>query len=74
MTQHPHAVRSRPIRRWGAWALGLGLAIAPSWAVGADGVPALDALPLTRITRSPGFRAHASENLQNETLTIYERI
>ncbi len=38
MTQHPHAVRSRPVRRWGAWALGLGLAVAPALAPAADGV------------------------------------
>jgi len=42
-------------------------------AVGADGVPALDALPLTAITQSQGFRVRASENLGNDTLTIYER-
>src|ERR1700691_1617983 len=42
--------------------------------VGAEGVAALDALPLTSITRSPGFRVRASESLQKDTLTIYERI
>jgi diaminohydroxyphosphoribosylaminopyrimidine deaminase / 5-amino-6-(5-phosphoribosylamino)uracil reductase len=42
--------------------------------VGADGVAALDALPLASITLSPNFRVHASEGLQNDTLTIYERI
>jgi diaminohydroxyphosphoribosylaminopyrimidine deaminase/5-amino-6-(5-phosphoribosylamino)uracil reductase len=42
--------------------------------VGADGVAALDALPLTSITQSPSFRVCASESLQNDTLTIYERI
>jgi diaminohydroxyphosphoribosylaminopyrimidine deaminase/5-amino-6-(5-phosphoribosylamino)uracil reductase len=42
-------------------------------AVGADGVAALDALQLTAITQSPGFRVRASEALQNDTLTIYER-
>ena len=41
--------------------------------VGADGVAALDALPLTSITQSPNFRVRASESLQNDTLTIYER-
>jgi diaminohydroxyphosphoribosylaminopyrimidine deaminase/5-amino-6-(5-phosphoribosylamino)uracil reductase len=41
--------------------------------VGADGVAALNALPLTSITRSPYFRVRASEGLQNDTLTIYER-
>jgi diaminohydroxyphosphoribosylaminopyrimidine deaminase / 5-amino-6-(5-phosphoribosylamino)uracil reductase len=42
-------------------------------AVGADGIAALDALPLTAITQSPGFRVRASEKLENDTLTIYER-
>jgi diaminohydroxyphosphoribosylaminopyrimidine deaminase / 5-amino-6-(5-phosphoribosylamino)uracil reductase len=42
-------------------------------AIGADGVPALDALPLTAITQSPAFRLRASETLQNDTLTVYER-
>ena len=43
-------------------------------AVGADGIAALDALPLTSITQSPAFQQRASETLQNDTLTIYERI
>jgi diaminohydroxyphosphoribosylaminopyrimidine deaminase / 5-amino-6-(5-phosphoribosylamino)uracil reductase len=42
-------------------------------AVGADGVAALDALPLASITQSPVFRVRASESLQKDTLTIYER-
>jgi diaminohydroxyphosphoribosylaminopyrimidine deaminase/5-amino-6-(5-phosphoribosylamino)uracil reductase len=42
-------------------------------AVGAGGVAALDALPLTSITQSPGFRVRASENLDKDTLTVYER-
>jgi diaminohydroxyphosphoribosylaminopyrimidine deaminase/5-amino-6-(5-phosphoribosylamino)uracil reductase len=42
-------------------------------AIGADGVAALDALPLTAVTRSPQFKVRASEGLQNDTLTIYER-
>jgi diaminohydroxyphosphoribosylaminopyrimidine deaminase / 5-amino-6-(5-phosphoribosylamino)uracil reductase len=42
-------------------------------AVGADGIAALDAMQLTAITQSPGFRVRASEALQNDTLTIYER-
>ncbi|MDB5575763.1 MAG: riboflavin biosynthesis protein RibD [Bradyrhizobium sp.] len=42
--------------------------------VGADGVPALEALPLSAITQSPAFRLRASETLQSDTLTIYERI
>ncbi len=42
-------------------------------AIGADGVPALDAMPLTAITQSPDWQARASETLQSDTLTIYER-
>jgi diaminohydroxyphosphoribosylaminopyrimidine deaminase / 5-amino-6-(5-phosphoribosylamino)uracil reductase len=42
-------------------------------AVGANGVAALDALPLTSITQSPTFKRRASETLQEDTLTIYER-
>jgi diaminohydroxyphosphoribosylaminopyrimidine deaminase/5-amino-6-(5-phosphoribosylamino)uracil reductase len=41
--------------------------------IGADGVPALDALPLSAITQSPQLKVRASEMLQNDTLTIYER-
>src|SRR6266516_6865672 len=41
--------------------------------VGADGVAALDALPVTSITQSPSFRVRTSESLQKDTLTIYER-
>ena len=41
--------------------------------IGAEGVPALGALPLTAITQSPGFRARASENVGKDTLVIYER-
>jgi diaminohydroxyphosphoribosylaminopyrimidine deaminase/5-amino-6-(5-phosphoribosylamino)uracil reductase len=41
--------------------------------IGADGVPALDALPVSAITQSPQFKLRASESLQNDTLTIYER-
>jgi diaminohydroxyphosphoribosylaminopyrimidine deaminase/5-amino-6-(5-phosphoribosylamino)uracil reductase len=43
-------------------------------AVGADGVAALDALPLSAITQSPLFTQRASEALRSDTLTIYERI
>jgi diaminohydroxyphosphoribosylaminopyrimidine deaminase/5-amino-6-(5-phosphoribosylamino)uracil reductase len=43
-------------------------------AVGADGVDALDALPLSRITQSPTFKVHASETFDKDTLTIYERV
>ncbi|HEY2211141.1 MAG TPA: bifunctional diaminohydroxyphosphoribosylaminopyrimidine deaminase/5-amino-6-(5-phosphoribosylamino)uracil reductase RibD [Bradyrhizobium sp.] len=42
--------------------------------VGVDGIAALDALPLTSITQSPAFRVRASETLQKDTLTIYERV
>jgi len=42
--------------------------------VGADGVPALGALPLSAITQSPAFKQRASEMLQKDTLTIYERV
>jgi diaminohydroxyphosphoribosylaminopyrimidine deaminase / 5-amino-6-(5-phosphoribosylamino)uracil reductase len=41
--------------------------------VGADGVPALDALPVSALTQSPAFKRRASETLQRDTLTIYER-
>jgi len=42
-------------------------------AVGAAGVAALDALQLTAITQSPGFKLRASETLDEDTLTVYER-
>ena len=42
-------------------------------AVGPDGVDALDALPLSKITQSQDFRIHASESFDMDTLTIYER-
>ena len=42
--------------------------------VGVDGVPALEALPLSAITQSPAFKLRASETLQSDILTIYERI
>src|SRR3984957_1531133 len=42
-------------------------------AIGADGVAALEALPLSAITQSPAFKQRASEMLQKDTLTIYER-
>jgi diaminohydroxyphosphoribosylaminopyrimidine deaminase/5-amino-6-(5-phosphoribosylamino)uracil reductase len=41
--------------------------------VGADGVAALGALPLSAITQSPAFRVRASETLGKDTLTIFER-
>lgn len=43
-------------------------------AVGADGVAALDALPLSAITQSQAFNLHASESLGKDTLTVYERV
>jgi diaminohydroxyphosphoribosylaminopyrimidine deaminase/5-amino-6-(5-phosphoribosylamino)uracil reductase len=42
-------------------------------AVGADGVPALNALPLSALTGSPAFKVRASENVGKDTLHIYER-
>jgi diaminohydroxyphosphoribosylaminopyrimidine deaminase / 5-amino-6-(5-phosphoribosylamino)uracil reductase len=42
-------------------------------AIGTDGINALDALPLTQITQSPAFRVRASDTLDQDTLTIYER-
>jgi diaminohydroxyphosphoribosylaminopyrimidine deaminase/5-amino-6-(5-phosphoribosylamino)uracil reductase len=41
--------------------------------IGANGIAALDALPLSAITQSPDWRVRASETLQRDTLTIYER-
>jgi diaminohydroxyphosphoribosylaminopyrimidine deaminase/5-amino-6-(5-phosphoribosylamino)uracil reductase len=42
-------------------------------AIGADGIAALGALPLTTITQSPAFHVRASESLGQDTLTVYER-
>jgi diaminohydroxyphosphoribosylaminopyrimidine deaminase/5-amino-6-(5-phosphoribosylamino)uracil reductase len=42
-------------------------------AIGPSGIAALDALPLTAITQSPRFRVRATESLDKDTLTIYER-
>jgi diaminohydroxyphosphoribosylaminopyrimidine deaminase/5-amino-6-(5-phosphoribosylamino)uracil reductase len=42
-------------------------------AIGTDGVAALDAQPLSVITRSPRWRERATEALDQDTLTIYER-
>jgi diaminohydroxyphosphoribosylaminopyrimidine deaminase/5-amino-6-(5-phosphoribosylamino)uracil reductase len=42
--------------------------------IGADGIAALNALPLTAITQSPAFRIRASETLGQDLLTIYERV
>jgi diaminohydroxyphosphoribosylaminopyrimidine deaminase/5-amino-6-(5-phosphoribosylamino)uracil reductase len=41
-------------------------------AIGADGVAALDALPLGAITQSPAFKVRATETLTKDTLTVYE--
>ena len=41
-------------------------------AVGADGVAALEGLPLSALTGSPAFKLRATETLENDTLTIYE--
>jgi diaminohydroxyphosphoribosylaminopyrimidine deaminase/5-amino-6-(5-phosphoribosylamino)uracil reductase len=41
--------------------------------IGADGVAALDAMPLSAITQSSAFRVHASESMGKDTLAIYER-
>ncbi len=42
-------------------------------AIGPDGVAALDALPLGAITQSPAFKVRATETLDKDTLTVYER-
>jgi diaminohydroxyphosphoribosylaminopyrimidine deaminase/5-amino-6-(5-phosphoribosylamino)uracil reductase len=41
--------------------------------IGEGGIAALDALPLSAITGSPDFVQRASETIENDTLTIYER-
>ena len=42
--------------------------------IGSDGLDALDAKPLTALTQSQHWRARNSEDLQQDILTIYERI
>ena len=42
--------------------------------IGDGGIAALGALPLTTITQSPDFCVRASESLDQDTLTIYERV
>ena len=42
-------------------------------AIGATASAALEGLPLTSITQSLAFRVRASENLDKDTLTVYER-
>lgn len=41
--------------------------------IGMDGIPALDTQPLSVITQSPHWRVRATETLDQDTLTIYER-
>jgi diaminohydroxyphosphoribosylaminopyrimidine deaminase/5-amino-6-(5-phosphoribosylamino)uracil reductase len=41
--------------------------------IGADGVSALDAMPLSAITQSPTYKVRASETLGKDNLTIYDR-
>lgn len=41
--------------------------------IGEGGIAALDALPLSAITELPDFVQRASETIENDTLTIYER-
>lgn len=42
-----------------------------SHTIGADGITALDAMPLSTITQSPHWTPRATEILDNDTLTIY---
>jgi diaminohydroxyphosphoribosylaminopyrimidine deaminase / 5-amino-6-(5-phosphoribosylamino)uracil reductase len=42
--------------------------------VGVDGISALDATPLPTVTQSPNYRVRASETLDKDTLTIFERV
>ena len=41
--------------------------------MGSNGVDALDALPLSKITQSQAYKVHASETFGQDTLTVYER-
>ncbi len=41
--------------------------------VGPDGIAALDAQPVSVITQSPRWQVRATEMLDQDTLTIYER-
>jgi diaminohydroxyphosphoribosylaminopyrimidine deaminase/5-amino-6-(5-phosphoribosylamino)uracil reductase len=41
--------------------------------IGPDGVPALDRMGIRELTQSPRFRLHASEDIGNDHLSIYER-
>jgi diaminohydroxyphosphoribosylaminopyrimidine deaminase/5-amino-6-(5-phosphoribosylamino)uracil reductase len=42
-------------------------------AIGESGVAALDAMPLAAIIQSPAFKLRASETLDKDTLTVFER-
>ena len=42
-------------------------------AIGEGGVAALDAMPLAAITQSPALKLRASETLDKDTLTVFER-
>src|SRR5262249_60601989 len=42
--------------------------------IGADGVPALDDLPLTALTQSPRLRLAGTETLGEDRLERYERV
>jgi diaminohydroxyphosphoribosylaminopyrimidine deaminase/5-amino-6-(5-phosphoribosylamino)uracil reductase len=41
--------------------------------IGADGVPALEGMPLSHLTQSSAFRLRASEDVGDDHLAIYER-
>ena len=41
--------------------------------IGADGVAALHGLPLSSVTHSKYYRVRATEGLDKDTLTVYER-
>lgn len=41
--------------------------------IGADGIDALDAMPLVAITQSPRWKMRATDKFDKDTLTIYER-
>ena len=41
--------------------------------IGGDGIDALEGLPLTALTRAPGLRLVATEQIGPDTLETYER-
>jgi len=41
--------------------------------IGADGVPALNGIPLTKLTQSPRLQQRASEDVGEDRLSVYER-